>query len=76
MVGPVLIKQDLVEARANVDNRLGYITKELSRLDSTLKNLNGKRQEKEKDLQRLTQRLQQMQQEAAKQAAKQAQAAQ
>lgn len=37
LVGPALIKQDPVEAKSNVQKRLGFIEGELSRLDSRLR---------------------------------------
>ncbi|KAJ7551090.1 hypothetical protein O6H91_07G133400 [Diphasiastrum complanatum] len=39
LIGPVLVKQDLVEAKANVNKRIEYITAELRRLDGSLKSL-------------------------------------
>ena len=33
LVGPVLAKQDVGEARVNVDKRVEYITKEIDRMD-------------------------------------------
>ena len=33
LIGPVLIKQDLVEAKSNVQKRLEYIQNETERLD-------------------------------------------
>ena len=37
LVGPVLVKQDLQEARANVDKRIDYIKEELVRVDGQTK---------------------------------------
>ncbi len=37
LIGPTLIKQDLVEAKANVSKRLGYISNELTRLAAQLR---------------------------------------
>ncbi|KAG0557151.1 hypothetical protein KC19_11G106200 [Ceratodon purpureus] len=49
LIGPVLVKQDLAEAKANVNKRLEYITAELRRMDGTLKTMeeqqNAKRDE-------------------------------
>ncbi|KAL8260214.1 hypothetical protein R6Q59_028167 [Mikania micrantha] len=42
LIGPVLVKQDLAEANANVRKRIEYISAELKRLDSTLQDLEGK----------------------------------
>eukprot|EP01027_Heterolobosea_sp_BB2_P021081 GEZU01030170.1.p1 GENE.GEZU01030170.1~~GEZU01030170.1.p1 ORF type:complete len:146 (+),score=59.34 GEZU01030170.1:27-440(+) len=48
LIGPVLVQQDLVEARANVNKRLEFIQKELNRTDATLaeieKKANSKRE--------------------------------
>lgn len=37
--GPVLVKQDVSDARTNVANRLKYITGEIARIDATEKEL-------------------------------------
>ena len=37
LIGPALIKQDPVEARSNVEKRLGFISNELDRLENQLK---------------------------------------
>ena len=50
LVGPALIKQDLVEARSNVDKRLEYIKGEMDRLDGQIKSTQGKMQDKEKEV--------------------------
>lgn len=42
LVGPVLVKQDPVEAKANVSKRLDFINGELSRLDTQLPLLQDK----------------------------------
>ncbi|PQM40326.1 prefoldin subunit 6 [Prunus yedoensis var. nudiflora] len=42
LIGPVLVKQDLAEARANVRKRIEYISAELKRLDATLQDLEEK----------------------------------
>ncbi|CAN6470696.1 unnamed protein product [Victoria cruziana] len=39
LIGPVLVKQDLAEANANVKKRIEYISAELKRLDGTLQGL-------------------------------------
>ena len=33
LVGPVLAKQDSIEAKTNVEKRIEYITKEIERMD-------------------------------------------
>ena len=42
LIGPTLIRQDPVEAKANVQKRLEFITGELERLDGQLKAHEGK----------------------------------
>lgn len=61
LIGPVLVKQDLVEARTNVNKRLDYITSELRRLDGTLKNLEEQLNSKRDEVLKLQQRLQAVQ---------------
>ncbi|BBH01092.1 prefoldin 6 [Prunus dulcis] len=46
LIGPVLVKQDLAEARANVRKRIEYISAELKRLDTTLQDLDEKQNSK------------------------------
>nr|CAG4638890.1 EOG090X0MQF [Cyclestheria hislopi] len=65
LVGPVLIKQDLEEARQNVNKRIEYITGELKRLDKTLEDLDKKQDSQRETLSKLQQQLQQFQVKAA-----------
>ncbi|URE09340.1 Prefoldin subunit [Musa troglodytarum] len=46
LIGPVLVKQDLAEANANVRKRIEYISAELKRLDGTLQDLEDKQNSK------------------------------
>ncbi|MBA0724266.1 hypothetical protein Golax_020969 [Gossypium laxum] len=46
LIGPVLVKQDLAEANANVRKRIEYISAELKRLDSSLQDLEEKQHSK------------------------------
>ncbi|XP_060670146.1 prefoldin subunit 6 isoform X1 [Ziziphus jujuba] len=46
LIGPVLVKQDLAEANANVRKRIEYISAELKRLDATLQDLEEKQSSK------------------------------
>ncbi|KAK6124096.1 hypothetical protein DH2020_042181 [Rehmannia glutinosa] len=46
LIGPVLVKQDLAEANANVRKRIEYISAELKRLDGTLQDLEEKQNSK------------------------------
>lgn len=47
LIGPALIRQDLVEAKSNVSKRIEYIKAEMDRSDSQLKSLESKNKEKE-----------------------------
>ncbi|ERN20086.1 hypothetical protein AMTR_s00066p00019590 [Amborella trichopoda] len=46
LIGPVLVRQDLAEANANVRKRIEYISAELKRLDGTLQGLEEQQHEK------------------------------
>ncbi|CAI9101678.1 OLC1v1039057C1 [Oldenlandia corymbosa var. corymbosa] len=61
LIGPVLVKQDLAEARANVRKRIDYISAELKRLDGTLQDLEDKQKSKQETVMKLQQRIQSMQ---------------
>ncbi|MFS7905474.1 putative prefoldin beta [Helianthus anomalus] len=58
LIGPVLVKQDLAEANANVKKRIEYISAELKRLDSTLQDLEEKQNSKKEAIFKLQQRMQ------------------
>lgn len=52
LIGPVLVKQDSVEAKTNVEKRLEFIGSELKRLDSQLQGIEekqGKAQQQVRD---------------------------
>lgn len=57
LIGPVLVKQDLVEARTNVKKRIEYIAAELKRLDGALKNLEEQSNSKREEVIKLQQRI-------------------
>ncbi|KAI5647307.1 hypothetical protein M9H77_33312 [Catharanthus roseus] len=61
LIGPVLVKQDLAEARANVRKRIEYISAELKRLDATLQDLEDKQKSKQETVLKLQQRIQSFQ---------------
>ncbi|KAK3257072.1 hypothetical protein CYMTET_33829 [Cymbomonas tetramitiformis] len=61
LVGPMLIKQDLVEAKSNVGKRLEYIGDEIKRLDNGMKSLEKKQAEKQQEVVALQQKMQQLQ---------------
>jgi chaperonin cofactor prefoldin len=46
LTGPTLLKQDLSEAKSNVDKRLQYISEESKRLEAKFKELDKKQEEK------------------------------
>ncbi|KAI3697533.1 hypothetical protein L6452_30626 [Arctium lappa] len=66
LIGPVLVKQDLAEANANVRKRIEYISAELKRLDSTLQDLEEKQNSKKETIFKLQQRIQSLQAGKAK----------
>ncbi|XP_041989650.1 prefoldin subunit 6-like isoform X2 [Salvia hispanica] len=66
LIGPVLVKQDLAEANANVRKRIEYISAELKRLDSTLQDLQEKLNSKQESIAKLQQRIQTLQAGKAK----------
>ncbi|KAI3511078.1 hypothetical protein L1887_18222 [Cichorium endivia] len=66
LIGPVLVKQDLAEANANVRKRIEYISAELKRLDSTLQDMEEKQNSKKEAIFKLQQRIQSVQAGKAK----------
>ncbi|GAX74040.1 hypothetical protein CEUSTIGMA_g1490.t1 [Chlamydomonas eustigma] len=58
MIGPALIKQDLVEAKSNVNKRIEYIKGEIDRLDKQLKGLESKSKDKENEVMKAQRKLQ------------------
>ncbi|KAL2342421.1 hypothetical protein Fmac_003706 [Flemingia macrophylla] len=61
LIGPVLVKQDLAEANANVRKRIEYISAELKRLDATVQDLDEKQNSKKDTILKLQQRIQSLQ---------------
>ena len=53
LVGPILAKQDTVEAKTNVKTRLDYITKEVDRMDHLENEFIGKVEDKRKMIAKL-----------------------
>ncbi|KAJ8761913.1 hypothetical protein K2173_006515 [Erythroxylum novogranatense] len=66
LIGPVLVKQDLAEANANVRKRIDYISAELKRLDATVRDLEEKQNSKRDAVLKLQQRIQSLQAGKAK----------
>ncbi len=52
LVGPVLAKQDVGEAKANVQKRIEYIQKEIVRMEQLEGDFQGKVEDKKKNIQR------------------------
>lgn len=50
LIGPALIRQDMVEAKSNVQKRMDYIKGEMERIDNLLKNLESKANDKEAEV--------------------------
>uniref|UniRef100_A0A6M2E5B7 Probable prefoldin subunit 6 n=1 Tax=Amblyomma tuberculatum TaxID=48802 RepID=A0A6M2E5B7_9ACAR len=61
LIGPVLIKQGLEDAKQNVKKRLEYITAELKRHDTLLKDLEKKQEAQREAIHKLEQQIQQSQ---------------
>ncbi|KAL9249666.1 Prefoldin subunit 6-like protein [Drosera capensis] len=61
LIGPVLVKQDLAEANANVKKRIEYISAELKRLDATLQDMEEKQNSKKEGILKIQQRIQSLQ---------------
>ncbi|XP_041025751.1 prefoldin subunit 6 [Juglans microcarpa x Juglans regia] len=66
LIGPVLVKQDLAEANANVRKRIEYMSAELKRLDATLQDLEDKQNSKRDAVLKVQQRIQSRQAGKAK----------
>ncbi|GJP54367.1 hypothetical protein CLOM_g13466 [Closterium sp. NIES-68] len=58
LIGPVLVPQDLAEAKANVAKRLEYISSEVKRLEGALKQLEQKQGLKQQDIMQAQRKLQ------------------
>ncbi|XP_069602389.1 prefoldin subunit 6 [Ranitomeya imitator] len=61
LVGPVLVKQDLEEAKSTVDKRLQYINGEIKRFETLLKDLEQRSEEQRTSLTKLQQEYQRAQ---------------
>lgn len=58
LVGPVLLKQDKMEANSTVDGRLDFIAKEISRTETRIKDLQQNNDKKRSELIQLQQKMQ------------------
>ncbi|KAI3984905.1 hypothetical protein MKX01_004673 [Papaver californicum] len=61
LIGPVLVKQDMAEANANVRKRIEYISAELKRLDGSIQDLDEKQNSKKELIYKLQQKIQGLQ---------------
>ncbi len=50
LIGPVLVKQDLVEARTNVDKRIEFITNGIKDVETKLKELETAQEKKQAEV--------------------------
>ncbi|GAB4840613.1 Prefoldin subunit 6 [Ancistrocladus abbreviatus] len=66
LIGPVLVKQDLAEANANVRKRIDYISAELKRLEATLQDMEEKQNSKKEGIMKTQQKIQALQAGKAK----------
>lgn len=53
LVGPILVKQDINEAKQNVEKRLDYITMEIKRLEETMADAANKQENQKQAVMRL-----------------------
>lgn len=66
LIGPVLVKQDIVEAKENINKRLEFITSEIKRTDDLIATLDKKQESHKVNLEALQQIFQQSQVKSAK----------
>ena len=62
LIGPALVKQDLSEAKTNVEKRISYIGGEIKRKDELLKDLDKKQDEARENMQEIQMQTQKMRQ--------------
>ncbi|KAG7166647.1 prefoldin subunit 6-like [Homarus americanus] len=60
LIGPALIRQDLEEARQNVNKRVDYIQQEIKRHDNTMEKLEKDSESKRDSIGKLQQQMQQL----------------
>ncbi|KAF7998026.1 hypothetical protein HCN44_009424 [Aphidius gifuensis] len=65
LIGPVLIKQELDEAKQNVNKRIEYISNELKRTETVIADLDTKQQQHRETLDKLQQMFQMAHQKTA-----------
>ncbi|KAJ7654943.1 prefoldin subunit 6 [Mycena polygramma] len=64
-IGPVLVKQDQSEAKANVETRLEFIKGEIKRVEAQLQDIQSKSENKKNELVEIQAALQQTAQQAS-----------
>ncbi|KAG9574913.1 prefoldin subunit 6, partial [Aureobasidium melanogenum] len=65
LVGPILLKQDVSEAKSTVDGRLEFIDKEINRIEKQISDIQAKSEEKKMAVFQLQTEIQQSGQPAA-----------
>ncbi|XP_071542253.1 prefoldin subunit 6-like [Panulirus ornatus] len=60
LIGPALIRQDLEEARQNVNKRVDYIQQEIKRHDNTMEKLEKESEVKRESIVKFQEQMQQM----------------
>ena len=60
LIGPALVRQDVQEAKSNVDKRISYITGELKRQEELLKELDTKQEGHREKLQTMQTQMQKL----------------
>ncbi len=60
LIGPALVRQEVKEARQNVDKRIAYITGELKRHDETMKGIEKKMDEHRESLTNMQTQMQKL----------------
>lgn len=66
MTGPVLVQQDIEEAKQNVETRILFMTSDLERNEELLKDLGSKQDKQQEILQRLQKEFTEAQMKGAK----------
>ncbi|KAI1300169.1 Prefoldin subunit 6 [Halotydeus destructor] len=63
LIGPAMLKQDLKESKDNVANRIKYISEELKRHETSIKDLESKQDDQREVIAKLQQQFQAAQQQ-------------
>ncbi|KAH0590870.1 hypothetical protein H2248_000987 [Termitomyces sp. 'cryptogamus'] len=65
LLGPVLVKQDQVEAKSNIETRLEFIRSEIKRVEAQLQDIQGRQDKKKVEIIEIQTALQQLQTQQA-----------